>query len=27
VGYAGVKLFSQTFTWTKAPNDLERCQS
>ncbi|MFA6140472.1 MAG: DUF2147 domain-containing protein [Hyphomicrobium sp.] len=27
VGYAGVKLFSQTFTWTKAPGDLQRCQS
>jgi uncharacterized protein (DUF2147 family) len=27
VGYAGVKLFSQTFTWTKAPSDLARCQS
>lgn len=27
VGYAGVKLFSQTFTWTKAPTDLARCQS
>jgi len=27
VGYAGVKLFSQTFTWTKAPADLERCAS
>jgi uncharacterized protein (DUF2147 family) len=27
VGYAGVKLFSQTFTWTKAPADLQRCAS
>ncbi len=27
VGYAGVKLLSQTFTWTRAPDNLERCPS
>ena len=27
VGYAGVKLFSQTFTWTRATEELERCPS
>lgn len=27
VGYAGVKFLSQTFTWTRAPNDLQRCTS
>lgn len=27
VGYAGVKLFGQTFTWTKAPANLQRCAS
>ena len=27
VGYAGVKLFSQTFTWTRATEELQRCQS
>jgi uncharacterized protein (DUF2147 family) len=25
VGYAGVKLLSQTFTWTRAPDGLARC--
>ena len=25
VGYAGVKLFSQTMTWTRAPADLKKC--
>lgn len=24
-GYKGVKLFSKSFTWTKAPADLPRC--
>jgi len=24
-GYKGVKLFSKTFTWTRAPADLQRC--
>lgn len=24
-GYAGVKLFSKTFVWTRAPGDLKRC--
>ena len=27
VGYAGVKLFSQTFTWTRATEELQRCPS
>ncbi len=27
VGYAGVKLFSQTFTWTRATEELVRCPS
>lgn len=27
VGYAGVKLLSQTFTWTRAPANLQRCAS
>jgi uncharacterized protein (DUF2147 family) len=27
VGYAGVKLFSQTFTWTRATQELQRCPS
>ncbi|HEY8246061.1 MAG TPA: DUF2147 domain-containing protein [Hyphomicrobium sp.] len=27
VGYAGVKLFSQTFTWTRAKEELARCPS
>ena len=27
VGYAGVKFLSQTFTWTRAPADLQRCTS
>lgn len=27
VGYKGIKLFSQTFTWTRAPEDLKRCPS
>jgi uncharacterized protein (DUF2147 family) len=25
LGYAGVKLFSETMTWTRAPADLKRC--
>jgi hypothetical protein len=25
VGYAGVKLFSETMTWTRAPADLKKC--
>jgi uncharacterized protein (DUF2147 family) len=25
VGYKGIKLFSQTFMWTRAPADLTRC--
>jgi len=25
VGYAGVKFLSQTFTWTRAPENLQRC--
>lgn len=24
-GYKGIKLFSKTFTWTRAPADLQRC--
>lgn len=24
VGYKGIKLFSETFTWTRAPDNLER---
>lgn len=24
-GYKGIKLFSKTFTWTRAPVDLQRC--
>jgi uncharacterized protein (DUF2147 family) len=27
VGYAGVKFLSQTFTWTRAPDNLQRCTS
>jgi uncharacterized protein (DUF2147 family) len=27
VGYKGIKLFSQSFTWTRAPENLERCAS
>lgn len=27
VGYAGVKFLSQTFTWTRAPDTLQRCAS
>src|SRR5262245_45106154 len=27
VGYAGVKFLSQTFTWTRAPENLARCPS
>lgn len=26
-GYKGVKLFSKTFTWTRAPADLQRCEA
>jgi len=25
LGYAGMKMFSQTMTWTRAPADLQRC--
>lgn len=25
-GYLGVKLLGKSFTWTKAPDDLERCE-
>lgn len=25
-GYKGIKLFSKTFTWTRAPADLQRCE-
>lgn len=27
VGYKGIKLFSETFTWTRAPDNLQRCSS
>ncbi len=27
VGYAGVKFLSQTFVWTRAPDNLQRCTS
>ena len=25
LGYAGIKMFGETFTWTRAPTDLVRC--
>ena len=27
VGYKGIKMFSQSFVWTRAPADLARCPS
>lgn len=26
-GYKGIKLFSKSFTWKRAPNDLPRCNT
>lgn len=27
MGYAGIKMLSETFTWTRAPADLKRCDA